>query len=61
MLKNSIMYTSRKLRYGHFKMQQVLYIVLYSFNRHPGAYRIILVQRCDHATHAAPSGARACA
>ena len=32
MLKNSIMYTSRKLRYGHFKMQQVLCIMFYSCN-----------------------------
>ena len=27
LLKNSIMYTSPKLGYGNFKMQQVLYIV----------------------------------
>ena len=32
LLKNSIMYSKKKLRYGHFKMQQVLYIVFYSSN-----------------------------
>ena len=32
LLKNSIMYSKSKLRYGHFKMQQVLYIVFYSSN-----------------------------
>ena len=32
LLKNSIMYSKPKLRYGHFKMQQVLYIVLISSN-----------------------------
>ena len=32
LFKNSIMYSKQKLRYGHFKMQQVLYIVLYSSN-----------------------------
>ena len=26
------MYNKPKLRYGHFKMQQVLYIVFYNFN-----------------------------
>ena len=30
LLKNSIMYSKPKLRYRHFKMQQVLYIVFYS-------------------------------
>ena len=30
--QSSIMYNKIKLRYGHFKMQQVLYIVFYSFN-----------------------------
>ena len=33
LLKNSIMYSKPKLRYGHYKMQQVLYIVLYSSNK----------------------------
>ena len=32
LLKNSIMYSTIKIRYGHFKMQQVLYIVFYSSN-----------------------------
>ena len=32
LLKNSIMYSKLKLRYGHFKMQQVLYIVFYGSN-----------------------------
>ena len=32
LLKNSIKYSKPKLRYGHFKMQQVLYIVFYSSN-----------------------------
>ena len=32
LLKNLIMYSKRKLRYIHFKMQQVLYIVFYSCN-----------------------------
>ena len=32
LLKNSIMYSTIKLRYGHFKTQQVLYIVFYSSN-----------------------------
>jgi len=32
LLKNSIMYSTVKMRYGHFKMQQVLYIVFYSTN-----------------------------
>ena len=32
LLKNSIMYSKPKLRYGHFKMQQVVYIVFYSPN-----------------------------
>ena len=32
LLKNSIMYSKPKLRYGHFKMQQVLYTVLYNSN-----------------------------
>ena len=31
-LKNSIMYSKPKYRYGHFKMQQVLYIVFYRSN-----------------------------
>ena len=30
--KNSIMYSKPKMRYGHFEMQQVLYIVFYSSN-----------------------------
>ena len=32
MLKNSIMYSKLKLRYGHFKVEQVLYIVFYHSN-----------------------------
>ena len=32
LLKNSIMYSKPKLRYGHFKMQQVLYTVYYNSN-----------------------------
>ena len=32
LLKNSIMYSKQKLKYGHFKMQQVLYFVFYSSN-----------------------------
>ena len=32
LLKKSIMYSKPKLRYGHFKMQQVLYTVCYSSN-----------------------------
>ena len=32
LLKNSIVYSNPMLRYGHFKMQQVLYIVFYSSN-----------------------------
>ena len=32
LLKNSIMYSKPKSRYGHFKMQQVLCIVLYNSN-----------------------------
>jgi len=32
LLKNSMMYSKPNLRYGHFKMQQVLYIVFYSSN-----------------------------
>ena len=31
-MKNSIMYSKPNLRYGHCKMQQVLYIVFYSSN-----------------------------
>ena len=31
-LKNSIMYSKPKFRYGHFKMQQVLYTVFYNTN-----------------------------
>ena len=30
LLKNSIMYSTLKMRYGHFKMPQVLYIVFYN-------------------------------
>jgi len=32
LLKNSMMYSKPNLRYGQFKIQQVLYIVLYSSN-----------------------------
>ena len=32
LLKNSIMYSKPKLRYGHFKMPQVLYTVFYRSN-----------------------------
>ena len=32
LLKNNIMYGQQKLRYGNFKLQQVLYIVFYSSN-----------------------------
>ena len=30
--QNSIMYSKPNLKYGHFKMEQVLYIVFYSSN-----------------------------
>ena len=32
LFKNSMMYSKPKFRYGHFKMQQVLYSVFYSSN-----------------------------
>ena len=32
LMKNSIVYSKPKLKYGQFKMQQVLYIVFYSSN-----------------------------
>ena len=32
LLKNSIMYSTIKIRYGNFKMKQVLYIVFYNSN-----------------------------